>query len=117
MTPCQLPTPSTPRSPGEHGFIHPMPHRSALLECTPTKVGSTSMHQLLGYVSGNRWGHSARGLVGSFSKGCKAAGGGTVDGVLRAQLFVRNPYERLLSAFLGQVAAARAGQRDVHAVA
>ena len=96
-----------------------MPHQTALLECTPTKVGSTSMHLLLGYISGNMWGHGARGTVELFSQGCAAGGGssdGGVEGALRVQLFVRNPYERLLSAFLGQVAAG-AGQRDANAAA
>ena len=85
-------------------FLIGLPNSSYLEMCVPTKAGYSTTVKLLQFAAGNMWNHMARGTIGRTA--CATPADGEVaKASKRAYLVVRNPYERLLSAFLGQVAA------------
>ena len=74
-----------------------------LEQCNPTKTGYESMAKLLGVAVGGVWGHGAHGAI--MNSWCRPPKEGEApNATLLSTLMVRNPYERLLSAYLGQVA-------------
>ena len=77
--------------------------RVALDQCNPAKTGYSSILPLLGFAAGNMWGHGARTTV--IATTCRdPQPGETPNAKVPSVLVVRNPYERLLSGYLGQVA-------------
>jgi hypothetical protein len=75
-------------------------------QCTPMKTGSTQFTRLLGWAVDGRLGHLGRGVLQDTQ--CRAPlirTGEAANGRTLSFLVTRNPYERLLSGFLGQVAA------------
>ena len=85
-----------------------LPNSTYMEVCVPAKAGYSTMTRLLGYAAGNMWNHMAKGTF--VHTACALPARGAVgDSLKRGYLVVRNPYERLLSAFLAQVAAPSAG--------
>jgi len=75
-----------------------------LEQCNPTKTGFSEMQDLLGWAVDGRVGHKAKGVISAAR--CRVPSEGEAPNARALSfLVVRNPYERLLSGFLAQVAA------------
>ena len=99
--------------PGAHGYpvatFRVLDKARAMEYCVPTKCGFAHTDVLLGYLVSRQMGARACGKV------CRCILAGTACHMpnateraniqVRSYIQVRNPYERLLSAYLGQVAA------------
>ena len=85
-----------------------LPGGNYLEMCVPTKCSFSTTDKLLRFAAGDLWNNQARSTI--LGTSCrKPAPGEAGNATKRAYLIVRNPYERLLSAFLGQVAAPSSG--------
>ena len=74
-----------------------------LNQCSPTKTGLSDRQRLIGYAVSGQPGHTGKGTV--LSTWCRSPSPGeTANSRVLSTLVVRNPYERLLSGYLGQVA-------------
>lgn len=74
-----------------------------LNHCSPAKTGHSDRQRLIGYGVSGQPGHIGKGAV--LNTWCRSpAHGETANSQVLSTLVVRNPYERLLSGYLGQVA-------------
>lgn len=75
-----------------------------LEQCNPTKTGYSEMRTLLGWAVDGKFGHNGKAVL--MAARCRAPSiGEAANARALSFLVVRNPYERLLSGFLAQVAA------------